>query len=541
MNWRTSLTRKAENPNFLWSMVIAILGAGLVLGAIVQWVPYTFNADSDSIYDAIMMGWESDNDGAGVERILSSDLPFDFRLVALAHLASASYDVDDEPDDAASEMDESEMAKLVTTFSVVDPDASVDEAEQQIASQMLLSVAMGKIMPSLAEMASADPPVRYANQAIGAIAVSRQSFASAAQHFETEGQFPDANIARRFALDTYAAADDNESLRRLSQLPEYSPLISPSETLVIAEANRDWIGMAKVIPKLIGRRFQEGFATALALIAGLGWLVLAIQMGQAGATSSVRVWLCLVAVVMGGLSIWATHMIDIWQELDWGIVESNETVEGIKFYVLGVGLREEVAKLLLLLPLLPVIIRRRSPIEAMIVSACVGLGFAIVENMGYFARSGGADSMGRFLTANFFHMSMTGIVGLSIARVFWKHHDISHALLTFLLVVLAHGFYDATIAVPGLQTFSMGGTIIFILLSYQFFHEVRTAYDQRPQTISLTASFLFIVSMLTALTFVYVSWRFGYSSSLSMLSVDVIGLGVMVYMYLREMPNSLIR
>ncbi|TWU51891.1 PrsW family glutamic-type intramembrane protease [Rubripirellula reticaptiva] len=539
MNWQTRLRQKADTPNFLWTMVVSILGVGLVLGAVVQWVPYTFNADSDSIYDAMVMGWESDDDADGAERILSSELPFDFRLVALAHLASTSYAMEDEA--GASEMNESDLTQMIAMFGAVDPDSSVDEAEQQIASQVLLSAATGKIMPSLAEMASANPPVRHANQAIGALAVSRRSFAIAARHFETEGRFPDAKIARRFALDTYAAADDDKALLRLSQQPEYSSLISPSETLVIAKVHRDWKEMARVIPKLMWRRFQEGFATALALIAGLGWFVLAIQMGQAGATSSVRPWLCLLAVVMGGLSIWATHLIDIWQELDWGIVESDETIEGIKFYVLGVGLREEFAKLLLLLPLMPPIVRRRSPIEALIVSACVGLGFAIVENMGYFARSGGADSMGRFLTANFFHMSMTGIIGLSIARVFWKHHDVSHALLTFLLVVLAHGFYDATIAVPGLQTFSIGGTIIFVLLSYQFFHEVRGAYDRSPQTISLTASFLFIVSMLTALTFVYVSWRFGYSSSLSMLSVDVLGLGVMVYMYLREMPNSLIR
>ncbi len=327
----------------------------------------------------------------------------------------------------------------------------------------------------------------------------------------------------------------------MAALPQYQSLITPSETLVIAQSNRDWPAIVKTIPRLIFQRFEQGFATALALIAGLGWFILAVRMGRAGEASSAGVWLCLMAVVMGGLSIWATHMIDIWQELDWGIVESDQTVEGIKYFVLGVGLREEAAKTLLLLPLMPWIIRRGSPIEALIVSACVGLGFAVVENMGYFARSGSTDSMGRFLTANFFHMAMTGLIGLAIARAIWKQHDISHALLTFLLVVLAHGFYDATIAVPALETFSMAGMIIFILLSYQFFHEVRGAYNHRPQTISLTAMFLFIVSMLTAITFVYVSWRFGFAISVMKLSIDVLGLGVMVYMYLREMPNSLLR
>ncbi len=534
MNWRRRWYLKADQPDFLWAMVIGILATGLVAGAAMRWLPFEYSVDSSSISDAITMGWEAD-DREGLQRMLSSDLPFDFRLVALAHVLSISAEMEDQKDR------ESDITEILSAFDSELP-ASMDMGtESAISGQLALSVAIGKVPPSLQKIASADPPVRHANQAIAAFHVSQHSFAIAAKHFEIEGRFLDAEVARQFALDTYAAVDDSESLMRLAATSPYKSLISPSEELVIAEANRDWQAITWTIPKLMAQLFRQGFATALALFAGIGWFVIAIRMGQAGETSSVRVWLCVLAVVMGGLSIWPTHLIDIWQEFEWGIVESDETVEGIKYYVLGVGLREELAKLLLLLPLMPIIVRRRSGTEALIVSACVGLGFAIIENMGYFARSGNTDSMGRFLTANFFHMSMTGLIGLAIARTIWKQHDISHALLTFLLVVLAHGFYDATIAVPALERVSIGGTIIFILLSYQFFHEVRGTYNLRPQSISLTAIFLFVVSTLTAITFVYVSWRFGFTASLKMLSVDVIGLSVTVYMYLREMPNSLIR
>ena len=83
--------------------------------------------------------------------------------------------------------------------------------------------------------------------------------------------------------------------------------------------------------------------------------------------------------------------------------------------------------------------------------------------------------------------------------------------------------------------------IIFILLSYAFFQEVRQVYKQRPETISLTATFLFVVCTLTALTFVYLSWRIGFVASMTLIVADIVSLSVMVYMYLREMPNSLIR
>jgi hypothetical protein len=149
--------------------------------------------------------------------------------------------------------------------------------------------------------------------------------------------------------------------------------------------------------------------------------------------------------------------------------------------------------------------------------------------------------MGRFLTANFAHMAMTGLIGLAVARAFWSSSQASHAALVFLVVVLAHGFYDATIALPELADYSIAGMIIFIMLSYAFFQEVRNVYRQQRETISLTATFLFVVCTLTALTFVYLSWRIGFTASATVLVADIVSLSVMVYMYLREMPNSLLR
>ncbi|TWU46258.1 hypothetical protein Poly51_56540 [Rubripirellula tenax] len=518
MTWQHWLRVKTQDPTFLWTMTLSILVTGVAAGWLAQFAPKSKNVDSKSIHDAIAMGWESPDDLTSWLQAMDDDVPFDFRLVAISHL----------------ELDDDQSA----AWSAVD--LTSGSTQRGIASQLLLSIALGKPTPQLDQMANTAPATRHANQAIGALHLSQRSFGTAGKYFEREGLFEDAEIARQFALDVYGAANDSAAIERLAKLPPYAPLISPSERLLIAESNRDWTEIFRVIVPLTAERFKQGFATLLAIIAGIGWFVLAARMGRAGTREGARLWLCGLAIVMGGLSIPVTSLVNIWQELDWGITESNDLIEGIKFYVLGVGFREEFAKLLMLLPLMPIIVRRRSPIEALIVSACVGLGFAIVENMGYFARSSSTDSMGRFLTANFAHMSMTGLIGLSFARFFWKKQDISHALLTFLLVMLAHGFYDATIAVPGLQDLSIAGTIIFILLAYAFFHEVRSEYQQTPETISLTASFLFIVSMLTAITFVYVSWRMGFAASVTLLAVDVLGLGVMVYMYLREMPNSLI-
>lgn len=523
MDWRTHLRRRTGEPGFLWAMVFAILLAGMVGGGIASRLPKSTDIDDNSIRGAVMAGWDHAATGESLDRLLDPATPFDFTLVAIAHV-----DVDDDS-----------LRRISERWQDASPQRG--PAHVKIARDLVRSLIADQPVDDLVRMAGADPPVRHANAALGAFALAQRDFAAAARRFEIEGSFDDAELARRFALESYAAADDSDTLVRLADEPDYQNLISSYDRLVVAQSRRDWKTILVSICQLVLDRVDVSFATGLALLAGLGWFGLAIQMGQPGTSAGVRPWLCVVAVLLGGLSIPVTHLIDVWQELDWGIRESDDMIEGIKYYVLGVGFREEFAKTLLLLPLIPFLVRRRSSREALIVSACVGLGFAIVENMGYFARSGGTDSMGRFLTANFAHMAMTGLIGLALARTFWGDQDISHGLLAFLLVVLVHGFYDATIAVIQLADYSLLGTMIFILLAYAFFREVRDGYVQRPETIHLTAAFLFVVTSLTAITFAYVSWQVGWAAAIVLLVADLLSLGVMVYMYLREMPNSLVR
>lgn len=516
MNWKHDLRIKTQDPSFLWRMVFAILGLGLVGAGAVQFLPKSYDRDSTSLQSVLysMVGVGVDMDA--FVNLLSKEAPIEHRLVAVAFIAPA---------------DEQSAEHTAVLF-------AEDDSQNRIVFELIRSVQSDK--PTAALLRMAEQPVRYANHALGAYYLKEQDYASAGSYFEAEGRRGDAAISRQFAIDAYSSGGHSEALARLAQDPEYEALITPSERLLIAESERDWRTIFWTIPQTMLERFGKGFPTVIAILAGIGWFMVALKLGQWRSPHGVRWWLCLLGVLMGGLSIWLTHLLIIWQELDWGIENSSELADGIKYYVVGVGLREETAKLIMLLPLMPLIVRRGSTLEAIIVSACVGLGFAIVENMGYFAASGGADSMGRFLTANFAHMAMTGLIGLAVARACWHSSQISQAALMFLVIVLAHGAYDATIALPALAEYSIAGMIIFILMAYAFFQEIRLVYKQEPETISMTAAFLFVVCSLTSLTFVYSSWQFGFKGGASLLVTDIVSLGVMVYMYLREMPNSLI-
>lgn len=317
--------------------------------------------------------------------------------------------------------------------------------------------------------------------------------------------------------------------------------LSPWVDLEQLASQGKWSDVWWAIPKSQLWRIEHRGPVVLAVLTGCCWLVFLLQALQVRGPFDPRLWLALAAVPLGVLSVWPTHFIGLWQEFTWGLEASRFLLHGLRYFILGVGLREETAKLILLLPLMQFLLRLRSELAALIVSGCVGIGFALAENSGYFSGSGGIDTLGRYLTANPLHFALTGLVGLSVYRGLRSPRDWgAQALATFGLMVFAHGLYDAFIDVPALAEYSLLGTIIFAGVMYQFFRELRDARERRPDPISLTANFLCGVSLVTAAAFVYLSATVGCSAAFDFLAQGVLGLAVMVYLFLREMPETLI-
>jgi hypothetical protein len=139
-------------------------------------------------------------------------------------------------------------------------------------------------------------------------------------------------------------------------------------------------------------------------------------------------------------------------------------------------------------------------------------------------------------------MTLTALIGLAVYRGLRSPRDWgSQAVATFGLMVFAHGLYDAFIVLPALIEYSLVGTIIFVLVVYQFFRELRGARTNRPETVSLTANFLCGVSLITSATFVYLSATVGSVVAFDALAQGVLGLAVMVYLFLREMPETMVQ
>jgi hypothetical protein len=104
-----------------------------------------------------------------------------------------------------------------------------------------------------------------------------------------------------------------------------------------------WVELiAALTPYITGRWRQVGL-TSLAVLTGLCWLAFAVQAVQVRSWRDGRLWGAFAAVALGVLSIWPTVFLIFWQEHQWGLARSIELGSGAKFYLLGVGLREELS------------------------------------------------------------------------------------------------------------------------------------------------------------------------------------------------------
>lgn len=307
-------------------------------------------------------------------------------------------------------------------------------------------------------------------------------------------------------------------------------------------ARGEWSAVWWSLPRMLAAQLQLApGATALAILTGLCWLTFSLQAVQIRSWRDHRLYAPVVAVVLGALSVWPTFFFILWQEQNWGIEKSDTLAGGLRFYILGVGLREELSKLILFVPLLPLLVWRRDELAALTCAGCVGIGFGMAENVGYIGRSMATATLTRLLMPVPAHMAWTGLLGLAAYRACrWPREWGPQFLATFGIIVLAHGMYDSFGTVPGLEGFSMGTFIIFVLLVFQFFRELRPHLTRRGEPVSLTANFLACVSIVAAATFVYLCAAVGWQKAGEVISLGIVAQGLMVYLFLHEMPERVI-
>ena len=305
----------------------------------------------------------------------------------------------------------------------------------------------------------------FANECFADVLGIQQEHDLAINHYEYELERRESQEARHEIIDHLKTLKDTSRLKQVLADPGYhdiSPFVRRDANIALKNHLGIFIG-------ILSTQFAQVDLVylGLAIFAGLIWFII---IGQFSGFRRDQLILYFVALLLGVFSTVLTVFILTLQENVYGFLkESEEVIPGFIYYISGVGLREEVAKLLCFLPLVPFLLKRGNEMEVLIVAGFVGLGFAIEENLSYFARSEGSSTIGRFLTANFLHLSLTALLGLAAVRFFrYPSRRWEEFVGTFLIVVIAHGLYNAVISfVDGGGFFTI---VIYTLIAYRFFN-----------------------------------------------------------------------
>lgn len=401
-----------------------------------------------------------------------------------------------------------------------------------------LAAALNADAPALARLeaaARAVPPVMVAAELSGSVK-KRQGDTTGAMHlFYTEGtHFPEAKNAREEALRLAVTERDTDLVRAMADQPDWvqncHPLLQYHTGALLNDVWMQWRG-------LIRHRLTEipyGML-ALAFFVSALWYYILVQHSDHARWRWVRP---MPALMAGVFSVWPTLTVVAYQEVFQGMTSEAPFPHDLLYYVLGVGMREEGCKLVLFALFLPWLLWRRKPGLALLTGAFVGLGFSLEENIGYYQDYGGTIAWSRFLSANFLHISLSGLCGHSLYQMLRSRF--AHAgefIATFLAAVAAHGGYDWLLA-GKVADYSWLSVIVLVLTVSRFIDLL--AQETRPTrlTVSSRAVFTFGSAILIAVSFILGAWNTHSMEGVADEGIECLAMVPIAVLYWRRFEHA---
>jgi RsiW-degrading membrane proteinase PrsW (M82 family) len=387
----------------------------------------------------------------------------------------------------------------------------------------------------LEQKALAAPPEMLAAELIGSVQKRRNNIPAAMQSFFTEGlHFADAAAAREEALRLAITQRDLKLLRSIAGQPGWiehcHPLLQHHAGALLGDVWMQWHG-------LIRHRINEipyGMLALAFFVAAL-WYFILVQHSDRERWR----WARPIAALMAGVaSVWPTLTILAYQEFVQGMTANAPFPHDLIYYLVGVGLREEGCKLLLFALFLPWLMWRRRPGLALLTGAFVGLGFSLEENIGYYQDYGGTIAWTRFLSANFLHISLTGICAHSLYRMLLtRFARADEFIATFLLAVAAHGGYDY-LATGSLDDNGWLSIIVLVLSAARFIDLLGEETRPVRLTIAPRAVFTFGSAVLIASSLILGAWTTRSMEGVAAAGQECLSMVPIALLYWRKFENA---
>lgn len=389
------------------------------------------------------------------------------------------------------------------------------------------------VRAAIVDGAAREPPMPWANHLLAREASVQQEHAEAASYLAREGlSFPDERREDLdAAFDIWLKLDDWDTIDARLADDRTRALVGARVKYKVAVHDCDWRAAVRWLPSMwVPSLSSTGLV--MSTIAALGWAFFLARLGKAGARPAFRLPLYVVAFGLGVLSVIPTMFLVTIEEAKLRLVETGDPARDVLFFVFGVGLREELSKLLLFLPLLPILRRWGDKLDVLVCGAMVGLGFAAEENLGYLAHENLTTGLSRFLTANFFHMALTGTLASALDDfVSDREKHAADFMRTSLFIVGIHGGYDFLLT----QSSSYFAMTAFVFLTRLFLGAVDVARRRADRGITPLHAFVLAVATVTGVSLAYATIAVGPQAALLVMGGGLLGEAIIVYVFVRTL------
>jgi len=353
-------------------------------------------------------------------------------------------------------------------------------AERTLMNALHLGLNRKKTEVAITSIEATDKGRRFREEFLGDLYLKQGKTAEAADAYLREvADFPESEHSRWSAIKALRMEKDQERLKVYAADPEFISGLSISEQVYLFADLRDYWKLALATARLELQQLGSVFVIP-AIYSALIWLLILLSFSK-GQKRTIA--LASLGILAGIFSAWLTIYFVILQEYIQGFnYERQVTPLGRTIYfVAGVALREEVAKLICFIPLAILLKKQNSYLIALVVAGSVGLGFAAQENIAYFYSPAGDSSYTpwvRLLTANALHIALTGVIGFYFYRMLIRRgRGWDDFLLNFIMMVVAHGMYNSMLSLPSLQDYSVFSFILIALVVYRYLDPLRANID----------------------------------------------------------------
>ncbi|TDU81733.1 RsiW-degrading membrane proteinase PrsW (M82 family) [Prosthecobacter fusiformis] len=340
-------------------------------------------------------------------------------------------------------------------------------------------------------------------------------------------------LVREAALHTALVQKDLPAMRLIADQPDWWSTM-PAQ---LRRAAASELGDFRLqLQSMLAYRFileAPGGTLAVALLAAAIWYVILVLHGLRGTWRWVFPLLPLLA---GIFSVWPVFFISSWQEFTLGMKEDGPFPQDLWYQIGGVGMREELCKLLFASLFMPWLLIKRPAGGALMIGAFVGLGFALEENIGYYLRGDDGVPLTRFFTANFFHAALTGISTHAFYQL-WRSRfgTADRFIITFLGVVVAHGAYNFGYSDRFADTNAYLSIIILAFVAWHFLDLVDQECPPGRQWLSPAAVFLVGTASLMAVIFLSIAIRTPDRHILVLAATQCISMFPIAFIYWRRL------